>query len=112
MTSKRVRLLVGLGISVIFTWLALRGLDLPEVWVNLTKAEYVWLIPSIAVYFVAVWVRTWRWDYLLRPIKQIPVKKLFPIVVIGYMGNNVYPFRAGELLRSFVLAPARAGIRQ
>jgi uncharacterized protein (TIRG00374 family) len=24
-------------------------------------------------------------------------------VVIGYMGNNIFPFRAGELLRSFVL---------
>jgi uncharacterized protein (TIRG00374 family) len=24
-------------------------------------------------------------------------------VVIGYMGNNVYPFRAGEVLRSYVL---------
>ena len=103
MTSKRVRLAVGLGISAVFIWLALRGLNLPEVWVHLTKAQYVWLIPSIAVYFVAVWVRTWRWDYLLRPIKHIPVRRLFPVVVIGYMGNNVYPFRAGELLRYFVL---------
>lgn len=103
MTSKRVRLAVGIAISAVFTWLALRGLDLPEVWVSLTKAQYAWLIPSIAVYFVAVWVRTWRWDYLLRPIKQISLRDLFPIVVIGYMGNNVYPFRAGELLRSFVL---------
>ncbi|MEZ4515980.1 MAG: lysylphosphatidylglycerol synthase transmembrane domain-containing protein [Chloroflexota bacterium] len=103
MTSKRVRLLIGLAISAIFMWLALRGLDLPEVWVSLTKAQYAWLIPSIAVYFLAVWVRTWRWDYLLRPIKHISLKRLFPIVVIGYMGNNVYPFRAGELLRAFVL---------
>jgi glycosyltransferase 2 family protein len=55
------------------------------------------------VYFVAVWARTWRWDYMLRPIKHIPVRRLFPVVVIGYMGNNVYPFRAGEVLRSFVL---------
>jgi uncharacterized protein (TIRG00374 family) len=103
LTSKSVRFAIGIAISALFIWLALRGLDLPEVWVNLTQAQYAWLIPSVAVYFVAVWVRTWRWDYLLRPIKHIPVRKLFPIVVIGYMGNNVYPFRAGELLRSFVL---------
>jgi glycosyltransferase 2 family protein len=24
-------------------------------------------------------------------------------VVIGYMGNNIYPFRAGEVLRAYVL---------
>jgi hypothetical protein len=31
------------------------------------------------------------------------VARLFPVVVIGYMGNNVYPARAGEVLRSYVL---------
>ncbi len=32
-----------------------------------------------------------------------PAQELFPVVVIGYMGNNVYPFRAGEVIRAFVL---------
>jgi hypothetical protein len=40
---------------------------------------------------------------MLRPLKHIPVRRLFPVVVIGYMGNNIYPFRAGEVLRSYVL---------
>lgn len=28
---------------------------------------------------------------------------MFPIVAIGYMGNNIYPARAGEILRAVVL---------
>jgi len=28
---------------------------------------------------------------------------MWPIVVIGYMGNNVYPFRAGEVIRAYIL---------
>jgi uncharacterized protein (TIRG00374 family) len=28
---------------------------------------------------------------------------MFPIVTIGYMGNNIYPARAGEVLRAYVL---------
>jgi uncharacterized protein (TIRG00374 family) len=28
---------------------------------------------------------------------------MFPIVAIGYMGNNIYPARAGEVLRAIVL---------
>jgi uncharacterized membrane protein YbhN (UPF0104 family) len=28
---------------------------------------------------------------------------MFPIVAIGYFGNNIYPARAGEVLRAFVL---------
>jgi hypothetical protein len=31
------------------------------------------------------------------------MRRLFPVVVIGYMGNNVYPARAGEVLRSYIL---------
>ena len=100
---KRWQLWLGVIISAVFLWLALRGLRLGEVAESLGEANYWWLVPSVATYFVAVWVRTWRWDYMLRPLKHIPVRRLFPVVVIGYMGNNIYPFRAGEVLRSYVL---------
>jgi len=100
---KRWQLWLGLLVSAIFLWLALRGLRLDEVWDSIREANYWWLVPSVATYFVAVWARTWRWDYMLRPLKPVALRKLFPVVVIGYMGNNVYPFRAGELLRSYVL---------
>jgi uncharacterized protein (TIRG00374 family) len=57
----------------------------------------------VAVYFVAVWARAWRWHYLLRPVKSIKTRIMFPITCIGYMGNNIYPARAGEVLRAVVL---------
>jgi uncharacterized protein (TIRG00374 family) len=94
---------VGLVISAVFVFLALRGLNLAEVWNDVQKANYWWLIPGVGVYFVAVWARTWRWHYLLRPIQKVSLSELFPIVVIGYMGNNIYPFRAGEVIRAWML---------
>jgi conserved hypothetical protein len=94
---------VGLVVSVGFLWIALRGLDFEQFWQALRAANYWWLLPSVAVYFVAVWVRTWRWRSMLAHLQPIPTWRLFPIVVIGYMGNNVYPARAGEVLRSYVL---------
>ena len=100
---KRWQLWLGLGISAIFLYLALKGLDLPALWEALKIANYWWLLPGVAVYFFAVWARTWRWHYILRPIKRIPLGRLFPMVCIGYMGNNIYPARAGEVIRSYVL---------
>jgi uncharacterized protein (TIRG00374 family) len=94
---------LGVVVSIIFLALALRGLDLAGFWTTVSHANYWWLIPGIIIYFGAVWARTWRWHYMLRHIKRIPLLRLFPIVVIGYMGNNVYPARAGEVLRSYVL---------
>src|SRR6266851_7583401 len=61
------------------------------------------VFPGVAIYFVAVWARAWRWHYLLRPLKPISTRRMFPIVTIGYMGNNIYPARAGEVLRAYVL---------
>jgi uncharacterized protein (TIRG00374 family) len=100
---KKWQFWVGVMISIVFIWLALRGLHLEEFWDAILQANYIWLVPGIAVYFVGVWVRAWRWHYLLGPIKKIPTTTMFPITTIGYMGNNVYPARAGEVLRAVIL---------
>jgi uncharacterized protein (TIRG00374 family) len=100
---KRWQFWIGVLISVIFLYLALRGLKLANMWEVLQGARYVWLIPGVAIYFLGVWVRAWRWHYLLRPLKSISTRTMFPIVAIGYMGNNIYPARAGEILRAVVL---------
>jgi uncharacterized protein (TIRG00374 family) len=94
---------LGVLISLVFIWLALRGLQLDQFWDAVQSANYWWLLPGIAVYFVAVWARAWRWHYLLHPIKDVPTRAMFPITAIGYMGNNIYPARAGEILRAVVL---------
>lgn len=101
--KKRWQLLLGVLVSLLFLWLALPGLHLQEVGGHLRAANYWWLLPGVAVYFLAVWARTWRWYYLLRPVKVLAIRRLFPIVCIGYFGNNVFPARLGELLRAYVL---------
>src|SRR5512136_486411 len=100
---KRWQFWVGVLISVVLMWWALSKLDLARAWAAVESANYWWLIPGIAIFFVDVWVRAWRWHYLLKPLKSISTRTMFPIVCIGYMGNNIYPARAGELLRAYVL---------
>lgn len=94
---------LGLVVSVAFLTLALRGLKLDEFLAVLRAANYWWLVPGVGIYFVGVGVRTWRWQFMLNHLRRVPLRRLFPVVVIGYMGNNIYPARAGELLRSYVL---------
>lgn len=94
---------VGLLISVFFLVIALRGLDLEAFWQILRQANYGWIALAVPIYFVGVWLRTLRWRSMLLHLRPIPPARLFPIVVVGYMGNNVYPARMGEVLRSYVL---------
>jgi hypothetical protein len=78
-------------------------LELRQVWQYIQSGNYGWVLPGVVVYFVGVWARTWRWHYLLRPLKPVSLTTLWPVVVIGYMGNNIYPFRIGEIIRAYVL---------
>lgn len=103
MKRQTIQLLIGFGISAIFIYYLLPGLKLQEVGKSLRTANYWWIVPGVAVYFVGLAARTWRWHYMLRHLKPIPLGRLFPVVCIGYFGNNVYPFRAGEVIRSYVL---------
>lgn len=100
---KRWLFWFGILISAITLYFSVKTLHLAEVWAALQHAQYLWLIPGVAIYFVGVYVRAWRWHYLLRPLKKISTNKMFPVVTIGYMGNNIWPARAGEVLRAVVL---------
>jgi len=102
-SMKRWQFWLGVVISLFFMYFALRGLGLNDLGAALEQANYWWLLPGVASYFAGVWARAWRWHYLLRPVKPISTRKMFPIVAIGYMGNNIYPARAGEILRAVVL---------
>ena len=115
---------MGLAVSLLCLWLAFRGLELGQVWRALTEARYWLLLPALALYFGGVWVRAVRWGYLLRPVTpappgapavRLPSSRLFPIVVIGYMANDVLPARLGEVVRCYVLrcregVPVSAGL--
>ncbi len=102
---RRWQFWLGVLISLAFLAWVLKDLlpHLHNFWEALRTANYGWIVPGVAVYFLGVWARAWRWHYLLRPLKPIPTRTMFPIVAIGYMGNNVYPARAGEVLRAVVL---------
>jgi len=98
-----IRLTIGVAVSAVFVLYAVRGLELDKFSQHVADANYIWLVPGVAVYFLGVWARTWRWHTMLSHLVDVPMRRLFRFVCIGYMGNNVYPARAGEVLRSYVL---------
>ena len=100
---RRLQLGLGLLVSALFLWLALGSLDLTRMGEALQSARYGWLVPAVLTYFITVGARAWRWTYLLRPLRVVRAGHLFPVVVIGYLGNNIYPFRVGEVLRAYLL---------
>lgn len=108
---RNLRPWIGLLVSLVFLYLAFRGQDLQEIQNAFEQANYWYLVPAVLLYFVGVYLRAFRWSWVLRGVLHLSTRNLFSVVVIGYMANNVLPLRAGELVRSYVLS-TRTGLRK
>ena len=102
--AGRWHLWAGVAVSVVMLLFFYRQLDTAELAELLGEANYYYLIPAVAIYFVGVLFRAYRWKYLLSPMRDFPVHRLYPVVVVGYTANNLLPMRLGELVRSYHLA--------
>jgi uncharacterized protein (TIRG00374 family) len=106
---RRKRFWFGLVITVAFLAVFLARTDFSEIRSSFGGADYALALAAIPIYFAGYWFRAWRWSLLLSPVKQVPVKRLYPIVLIGLMSNNIAPARIGELVRSYLVGE-REGI--
>jgi len=95
--------LAGIGFGIVFLSIFFLTTDLSNMISSIKEANYYYFAPGILGYFISLLIRTYRWKLLLKPTKVVPTKRLFPVVIVGYMANNVLPFRIGELIRSFFL---------
>ncbi len=97
------RIWLGVALSALFIVIFLWRTDFTEIGDAFRHANYWWALASIPVYFIAAYFRGWRWKYLLRPLGEMKATSLFPIVIIGFMVNNLIPARAGEFVRAYVV---------
>jgi uncharacterized protein (TIRG00374 family) len=106
-----VGLLGFLAAGALLLW-ALRGVHLDEVLRRIRGAHPGPLAAMVVVATVTYPLRMIRWRLLLRredggPLPALP---LWHAVAIGFMANNLLPFRAGELVR-LIAVTRLAGVR-
>jgi uncharacterized protein (TIRG00374 family) len=99
------RVWLGMAITVVCVWVAIRGIPLSEV-VDAMKGAAFWplLLLSAPFYILSVYVRALRWRHLTNPIASMPRSTLFRATALGFMVNNLLPLRIGEVVRSWTLA--------
>ncbi len=90
--SGGTKLAVGLGISGLLGWLAIRGLDWGNVVDSLAAVSPVKLTLALVVFMSAGWLRAVRWK-LLFTNEEITIRRLFIVQHEGLGFSNVMPFR-------------------
>jgi hypothetical protein len=100
---KRKRFWLGIAISGVFLAFFLLRTDFSEIREAFSGADYLLAVAAVPIYFVGYWLRTLRWRFLLRPVTDVVTARLFPVVIIGLMTNNIAPMRVGELVRAYLV---------
>ncbi len=91
--------------TLFFVWLALRDVDYREVGRAIARANWLLLVGgSVPSYLVLMWLRALRWKHLTEPIQPIQTGALYRAVSVGFMANNIFPLRMGEVVRAWYLA--------
>jgi glycosyltransferase 2 family protein len=104
----RGKVWLGVAVSAVLLWVAVRGVSLDEVLQQLRQVRPLWLVPVLASIFLRFWLTAIRWQLLLRPVKSIGIHRLFAITMVGFMANNVLPARLGEFVRAYALGRSEA----
>jgi uncharacterized protein (TIRG00374 family) len=70
-----------------------------------TGAAFGWLIAALGLYTLVTLLRGERWHRILA-LTAIRTRRAdsYALTTVGYMGNNVLPARAGEVLRVVLLS--------
>jgi len=101
---KNWRLWVGILVSVLCLYLVARGMDFRSLLAALSNLNYAVLLPASALLALGMWARASRWRLLLPSEANAGTGRLFNLLNISYLVNNISPFRLGDLLRAFLCA--------
>ena len=96
-----VGLLIGLGCVA----LLLRQVDLKQSWHALGKLNGPFMLVPLAVFFLNLPLRAWRWQLIFAADQRPTLLKCLTVLGIGNMANFLLPGRAGDLARCVLVSP-------
>jgi glycosyltransferase 2 family protein len=96
-------LLLEVAVTVGAIALLLRGIGVDETIDAFADADYRWFVPAALFLFLDLQVRALRWRLLLDLQRPVSHQNLFGASNVGYLVNNILPFRAGEVARVLLI---------
>jgi uncharacterized membrane protein YbhN (UPF0104 family) len=96
--------ILSLALAAVFLYFSLRGIDWRNVWITLRGARWEMVGGAVCLSSIALFLRSFRWRVLLTAQRDVSVPLAFWATSSGYLGNNVLPARAGEVIRTLMIA--------
>ena len=97
------------ALAGVLLYYSLRGIEWSRVWSLVKGARMQGVALALTLMTIALFLRAMRWRILLSAEKLVSIPLAFWATSAGYLGNNVLPARAGEVVRTVMLS-SRSGI--
>jgi len=99
-----MQLVIGVLISLLFLWLAFRGVDWRAAWAMIVHANAGLLLAALASVLLTTLVRAERWRWMFYPDpRRLRLPRFLAIFLIGQVINAVVPARIGEVARAYLI---------
>jgi hypothetical protein len=110
--KKIVQYMFSVGLTALFAYLALAGVEFAELWQAVQEVATHSLVLIVVITLWRVGLRTWRWRLMMRSFAaEISFVATYLAVAVCYAANVVVP-RSGDVLRAVLLGWSdRAPIR-
>ncbi|MBV8844323.1 MAG: flippase-like domain-containing protein [Bryobacterales bacterium] len=83
---------------------ALRDARLGDFKDDLVSMDWKWVALALVVQLAVYLIYAMRWSSILRPVVRMRFWQSVRYVFVGLFGNEVLPFKAGEVLRPYLLS--------
>lgn len=100
---KLIYIIAGIFISIVSLYYAFKGIDLEKSIEIMKNVDIKYVILSGIISNAIIPIRAIRWDCFIPIRKKIKKSSLIASVYIGYMCNNIFPAKLGEVIRAYTL---------
>lgn len=97
-------MLLSVGLAVALLAYFLSKANLADVADKLARVHPGFFLLAVGSSLATVPLRSWRWQFLLRPVGKVRFADSFSATCIGFAASTVLPARAGEVIRPVVLS--------
>lgn len=102
--GQALNITTSLVLTVLFLYLAFKKVSIEIMMGSLKEVRLLYLLPGMSLPLLSLFVRSFLWRKTFGKENKARLGALYRAILIGQMGNNLLPFRAGEFLRIYSIA--------
>ncbi len=100
---KRLSFIISLLISLFFLYFAFKNFNLNETLGYIQRTNFFYILLGTLIFLFSFLLRGMRWKMILMKGEEINLNLAMSNIFIGQMGNNILPWRMGDLWRVIMM---------